>query len=67
MNHSGITKYTDYIGKYLDENYELPDRRDDPAYEKYNEGIKWLETRIAESRSEAEGLLDDVDVGDDMQ
>lgn len=31
-NRSGAEKVTSYVGRYLKENYDLPDRRDDPAY-----------------------------------
>lgn len=31
-NRSGAEKVTSYVGEYLKENYDLPDRRDDAAY-----------------------------------
>ena len=31
-NRSGAEKVTSYVGRYLKENYDLPDRRDDAAY-----------------------------------
>ena len=31
-NRSGAEKVTSYVGKYLKENYDLPDRREDAAY-----------------------------------
>lgn len=31
-NRSGAEKVSSYLGNYLKEHYELPDRRDDPAY-----------------------------------
>ena len=31
-NRSGAEKVTSYVGKFLKENYDLPDRRADPAY-----------------------------------
>lgn len=31
-NRSGAEKVTSYVGNYLKEHYELPDRRNDPAY-----------------------------------
>ena len=31
-NRSGAEKVTAYVGEFLKENYDLPDRRDDPAY-----------------------------------
>lgn len=32
-NRTGAEKVTSYLGGYLKEHYELPDRRDDPAYQ----------------------------------
>lgn len=31
-NRSGAEKVTSYVGEYLKESYDLPDRRDDPAF-----------------------------------
>lgn len=47
VNHTnvlGADKYTDYLGKYLCNNYSLPDRRNDSAY------AEWL---MLEENSEA--------------
>ena len=32
MNYKGAKKYTAYLSRYLKAHYDLPDRRDDPAY-----------------------------------
>ena len=32
LNASGARKVTDYLGKYIREHYDIPDRRQDPAY-----------------------------------
>ena len=32
LNTSGAQKLTDYLGKYITDHYDLPDRREDPAY-----------------------------------
>jgi len=37
LNASGARKITDYIGDYLTNHYELPDRREDPAYAYWND------------------------------
>lgn len=37
LNLSGSRKTTEYIGKYLQENYSLPDRRSDAGWEEWNE------------------------------
>lgn len=36
VNIAGAMKITDFLGKYLTENYELPDRRSDSAYDGWN-------------------------------
>lgn len=46
MNYHGGKIITEYLGKYLTENYPLPDRRDDPAYTHWNEDLeKYTEYR----------------------
>lgn len=40
LNHSGVTKYTDWMGKYLTDNYSLPDRRGDENYQVYEKEIE---------------------------
>lgn len=37
LNLSGATKVSAFIGKYIDMNYDLPDRRNDSEYENWNE------------------------------
>ncbi len=37
VNFLGAEKYTSYLSKYIDENYDLPDRRGDDKYESYDE------------------------------
>ncbi len=40
LNISGGTKFTDYLGKILDEKYDLPDRRGDERYTSWDENAK---------------------------
>lgn len=40
LNYSGSEKFMNVLGKYLQENYELTDHRNDPAYTKWNEDYK---------------------------
>lgn len=40
LNYSGSVKFMNVLGKYLQENYELTDHRNDPAYTKWNEDYK---------------------------
>ncbi|MBQ7372486.1 MAG: hypothetical protein IJW67_11535 [Blautia sp.] len=35
LNPSGARKVTDYLGTYFREHYDLPDRREDPEYERW--------------------------------
>ena len=36
LNLSGAQKMTDYIGAYICKHYDIPDRRNDPSYQKWN-------------------------------
>ena len=40
LNNSGARKATMYIGKYLSENYDLDDRRENEAFDVWNEDYK---------------------------
>lgn len=37
FNFSGAVKWSDFLGAYLSENYEITDKRTDPAYQRYEE------------------------------
>lgn len=37
LNPSGARKVTEYLGEYIVENYDIPDRREDEAYAKWHE------------------------------
>lgn len=39
LNYYGAVKVTDYLGKYLNDNYELEDHRSDSGYSKWNESL----------------------------
>ena len=39
LNHSGAVKVSAWLGKYLKEQYSLPDHRNDSAYAKWNEAL----------------------------
>ena len=46
LNISGAIKLSNYIGKYLDDNYELPDHRGDSKYQSWDESLeKYIEER----------------------
>lgn len=39
MNFKGARKVTAYLGKYLNKHYSLPDHREDPAYDSWNQDL----------------------------
>ena len=41
LNYKGAIKFTKYLGKYLKENYDLPDRRGDPKYYSWEMNAKY--------------------------
>ena len=41
LNYNGADKFTRYLGKYLKENYDLPDRRNDPKYYSWEINAKY--------------------------
>ncbi|SFU54140.1 hypothetical protein [Butyrivibrio sp. INlla21] len=50
VNLSGGEKITDYLGKYLIENYGIKDHRQDPGYETWNKDLKaWQVLQLKES------------------
>lgn len=52
MNIYGAEKITDVVGRYLAENYHLPDRRNDPEYEQWNKDIcEWHRQVLANKDS----------------
>lgn len=53
LNASGAQKLTDYMGKYLTDHYDLPDRREDPAYAHWND--EWNAYVDEKIRTIAEG------------
>lgn len=40
LNYYGAQKITAHLGKYIKEHYDIPDRRLDPAYAKWNDDYK---------------------------
>ena len=46
LNLAGAMKVSSFIGKYLSETYDLPDRRTDEAYRSWNEAFTRYESRI---------------------
>ena len=47
LNPSGGYKVTDYIGQYITEHYDIPDQRNNPAFDSWYEDYrKWIEEKI---------------------
>ena len=48
LNEKGNAKYTNYLGSYLKENYELPDHRGDERYVSWDNNVKELEHELVD-------------------
>ena len=46
LNYKGATKYTRYLGQYLKDRYDLPDRRGDPKYYSWEMNAKYQDKEI---------------------
>ncbi len=46
MNYKGNQKYSSYIGKYLKENFEISDRRNDSGYDSWQRSADYIEQMI---------------------
>ena len=52
VNSTGAEKCTDYLGKYLDENYSLPDHRNDSKYSRWKTSYEdWMQTMNTEKQT----------------
>ncbi len=49
LNVKGATKVSKYLGTYLDEQYDLPDHRQDSNYADWNKGLEEYNKKIVES------------------
>ena len=47
LNYYGAAKVTDWLGAYLAEHYDLPDRRGDPAYDQWDEDYLDFQQRLS--------------------
>lgn len=76
VNSFGADKYTAFLAKYLAENYELPDHRDDAEYSEWNDlahgfldfvdGSKSGVQSIINSANEAVAMGDTIRASDDF-
>ena len=54
VNYQGAGKITDYLGRYLIENYGLEDHREDPAYDNWNKDLDaWDDIQVTKELMEA--------------
>jgi len=49
LNYTGAMKVTNYLGNYLNSNYELPDHRQDEKYKSWNEAYINFQKEIKDS------------------
>lgn len=55
LNPSGAHKVTDFIGRYIIENYRVPDHREEAAYSSWNDNFEgYVENNIALIREQTE-------------
>jgi hypothetical protein len=54
LNISGSEKFSKYIAAYLKENYDLPDRRGNPAYSSWDEAAEGFFAFVATERARIE-------------
>lgn len=40
LNYYGAVKVTDFLGRYIKDNYDMPDNRNNPEYVKWNESLE---------------------------
>lgn len=52
MNVYGARKVTKYLGSYLSQNFDLPDRRGDGAYRSWNDDVKQFEETVRQKIQE---------------
>ena len=59
LNPSGARKVTDYIGRYIADYYDMPDRREDPAYAHWNtDYADYVQYKIGHLKNQSD--LDDL-------
>jgi len=59
LNASGAKKATDYLGRYLAENLEIPDRRNDPQYASWHDALDRYHA-IKDGRLAIQGSLESL-------
>ena len=59
MNIYGAEKYTDFISKYIIENYNIPDRRNDSNYEYMNDYLDQWHNEVNNTKSEIDKIIEE--------
>lgn len=60
LNHRGSMKFTNYLGNYLKEHYELPDHRGEAGYASYDAMCQFLQHKIDNQELQESKELDGV-------
>ena len=50
MNYYGGKKVTHYLGSYIQEQYDIPDRREDAAYSHWEKDLRAYENYVARNK-----------------
>ena len=59
VNYPGSVKYTEYLADYISSHYDLPDHRDDPAYEQWNKDCEVFEAQQKEWENSARTVIEE--------
>ena len=57
VNHQGALKCTSFLAKYLADNYDLTDRRDDEAYGEWRDDYEYYQTTYADCAYHTESAI----------
>ena len=58
VNYPGSVKYTEYLAEYIVSHYDLPDHRDDPAYEQWNRDCRAFEAEQEKWENSARTVIE---------
>ncbi|HCM91864.1 MAG TPA: hypothetical protein DIS78_04795, partial [Lachnospiraceae bacterium] len=66
MNYRGSITFSDNVGSYMVDNYNLPDRRNDQSYDSWERNARYCEEKLREQKirysAGVDELLDDISV-----
>lgn len=58
VNIFGADKYTDFLSNYINENYNLEDRREDPKYSSWNELLPNWHEEVEKCKTATQAIID---------